>query len=305
MSDAVSVLVAVDGSRSALGAVRWAALEAQTRARPLIIGAAVQTAVPLSAPAHDEDGELGEQAAAGVIALAKGARSRGEAALAQAEKVARAVLAPEHAVTTELWEGPPIPVLLGRSREVAMLVVGDRGLGDSPVVGSVPEALAAHGHCPVVVVRDWDPAEPGFGNGPIVVGVDGSPQGEAAIEQAIAAAAARGATLRAVHAWSDIPLGGEEGAGADGIDWGSVQQRHDATLAQALAGWQERYPSVEIERIVVNDRPVRHLLDAADGAQLLVVGSRGRGGFDGMMVGSTSRALLHTAPCPLLIARGD
>ena len=286
-----AILVAVDGSASALGAVRWAALEAGVRERPLIIVSAAETPAPQSA---------------GELAITTAAHERCRGAVARATEVARAVLAPGHEVETQIWEGAPISLLLERGDEVAMIVLGHRGLGDSPVIGSVTEAVTAHASCPVVVVREWTGAETGFGDGPIVVGVDGSKNCEAAIGQALAAASARGARVVAVHAWSDIPLDGVAtsiGADPGGIDWDSFQQRHDAALAESLAGWLGRFPDVPIERVVVNDRPVRHLLAAAEDAQLLVVGQRGRGGFQGMMVGSTSRALLHTVSCPLMIVK--
>src|SRR5699024_6952814 len=139
-----------------------------------------------------------------------------------------------------------------------------------------------------------------LGAGPVVVGVDGSPRCAAAFEFALTEAQTRGAELRVVHAWSDVPLTGIDGPH---LQWESIQQREDAFLAETLAGWQAQFPDVPIRREVVHDRPVRHLLTHADDAQLLVVGHRGRGGFRGMMVGSTSRALLHAAPCPLAVVR--
>ncbi|MBY8854424.1 universal stress protein, partial [Saccharothrix sp. MB29] len=74
-------------------------------------------------------------------------------------------------------------------------------------------------------------------------------------------------------------------------------------LAERLAGWQEKYPDTPVDRVVVHDRPARALLDAARTAQLVVVGSRGLGGFAGMLLGSTSQALVHHAPCPLAVVR--
>lgn len=269
------ILVAVDGSATALGAARWAALQAADRGQPLAIAS---------------------------VAESSAVRARAEGALAQAAETARAVLAPGHEVQTELLDGAPIPLLIERSRAAGTIVVGDRGLGDSPVIGSVTEALTSHGLCPAVIIREWTGSEATLGSGPVVVGVDGSRSGEGAVGLAMAQAASRRARLVAVHAWSDLPLD-DAAQAADGVGWDSLQQRHDAALAEALAGWQEQFPDVEVERVVVNDRPVRHLLSAGEGAQLMVVGRRGGGGFEGMLVGSTSRALLHTASCPLMIVR--
>jgi nucleotide-binding universal stress UspA family protein len=87
------------------------------------------------------------------------------------------------------------------------------------------------------------------------------------------------------------------------VDWDAVEAREHEILAERLAGWQEKYPDVTVRRVVTGGRPARCLLDQAEGAQLLVVGSRGRGGFAGMLLGSTSRTLIHHAPCPLLVVR--
>ena len=72
-----------------------------------------------------------------------------------------------------------------------------------------------------------------------------------------------------------------------------------------FSGYKDKYPDVEVEQIITRDRPVRALADASEDAQLLVVGSHGRGGFRGMLLGSTSRALLQEAPCPLMVVRPE
>jgi nucleotide-binding universal stress UspA family protein len=87
------------------------------------------------------------------------------------------------------------------------------------------------------------------------------------------------------------------------MDWKAVEDTETGRLAERLAGWQEKYPDVTVRRIVTRDRPVRCLLEHSADAQLLVVGSRGHGQFSGMLLGSTSRALIYHAPCPLLVAR--
>jgi nucleotide-binding universal stress UspA family protein len=85
--------------------------------------------------------------------------------------------------------------------------------------------------------------------------------------------------------------------------WGGIQTGEEVVLSERLAGFQERYPDVTVERVVARDRPVRVLSEFAEKAQLVVVGSRGRGGFTGMLLGSTSNALMHTADCPVMIVR--
>ncbi|NQE93616.1 universal stress protein [Nocardia terpenica] len=112
-------------------------------------------------------------------------------------------------------------------------------------------------------------------------------------------AARRKVGLTAVHAWSDVSAGLDVAM----MGWDDIRESEDAVFAESLAGWSERYPEVPVHRILVRDRPVRALVDEAETAQLLVVGSHGRGGFTGMLLGSTSTALLHSVHCPTLVVR--
>ncbi len=141
--------------------------------------------------------------------------------------------------------------------------------------------------------------------GPIVVGIDGSESSKAAVEVAFEQAAARGASLVAVNVWSDVSVQPSLGASPEDPLWSSIQTGEEVVLSERLAGYQERYPDVTVERVVARDRPVRVLSEFAEKAQLIVVGSRGRGGFTGMLLGSTSNALLHTADCPVMIVRPE
>jgi nucleotide-binding universal stress UspA family protein len=132
-----------------------------------------------------------------------------------------------------------------------------------------------------------------------VVGVDGSSTSDAAIATAFDEASWRGAELVAVHAWPE--WGSDHGhSGALVDDSGQVEKE---LLAERLAGWQEKYPDVAVRRVLTQGRPVEQLLKHAAGAQLVVVGSRGNGGFSGMLLGSTSQALIRHATCPLLVVR--
>ena len=88
-----------------------------------------------------------------------------------------------------------------------------------------------------------------------------------------------------------------------GADWSALQSGAEETLSERLAGWQERYPDVLVRRVVVADRPAHQLLEQAQSAQLLVVGSHGRGGFAGMVLGSVSTAVINAARMPVLVAR--
>jgi nucleotide-binding universal stress UspA family protein len=178
------------------------------------------------------------------------------------------------------------------------LVLGDRGLGGVAglVLGSVAVALAAHGACPVVVVRGTARNQ----EGPVVVGVDGSSVSEAALAFAFEAAAARGVELVAVHAWLPTAI---DRALEPLVDWDVVAVEEDAILAERLAEWGQKYPQVTVRRTVVRDGAARALVDATRDGQLVVVGSRGRGNAAGLLLGSVSHGVLHAANCPVAVVR--
>ncbi|RSM44820.1 universal stress protein [Amycolatopsis balhimycina DSM 5908] len=185
-----------------------------------------------------------------------------------------------------------IPLLIAKSRRAALLVVGDRGLGR--VAG-----LTAHADCPVVVVRGEQPSE---SDGPVVVGVDGSQSGEAALEFAFRTADLREALLIAVHAWTDSAL---DAGLVPLLSWDDVETAEHPLLAEWLAGWSEKYPDVVVQRVVVRDRPAHAVIEQATAAaaRLVVVGSHGRTGVTAR--GSVSHAVLHHAPCPVAVVRPE
>lgn len=279
------IVVGVDGSASALDAVRWAAREAGRRGMPLRLVNSYQ--VPAGA-----DGVLDP----GVIDLL---REQGRRWLADARAIAGE--AGVHA-DIALVSAPVVPALLEESRSAGLLVLGTRGLGGFTglLIGSTAVSLAGRAHCPVVVVRGEEAA-----HGPVVVGVDGLAHSEAAVAFAFGEASAQDSDLVAVHAWHDSL--------ADTVLLGHpvppesevAQQRAYETLAERLAGWQEKFPDVHVTREVVRDTPSRALLRRAEGARLVVVGTRGRGGFRGLVLGSTSQQVLHHAPCPVAVVRTE
>jgi nucleotide-binding universal stress UspA family protein len=206
---------------------------------------------------------------------------------------------PRLRVQTRLVDGSPGGVLVAASRDAELLVVGHRGLGGFTglLAGSVGIQAAGHAHCPVVVVR----GEVGSTEAPVVLGVDGSAGARAAAEAAFAQAQRRRAELLVVHHQSPHTSRAQAEAVAAG---------HDSRLstvdefAVSVRGVPERYADVKWRGEVVHgDSAPTALMAAASGtgAGLLVVGSRGVGGFRAMVMGSTSRTLIEHAPCPVMV----
>lgn len=196
--------------------------------------------------------------------------------------------------------GSAARLLEQESETSALVVVGSRGLGGFTglVLGSVAVALSCHAKCPVVVVRGDDPAS----DGPVVVGVNGALENWYVVDRAFAEAEARGAELVAVHAWQP-PLGTARIAESVGIVWSELDTVREALVAQRLAACADRHPGVDVKKYVVHGSAVQRLVEFAEGASLLVVGSHGTGGLTGMVLGSTSQALVRHAPCPVLLVR--
>jgi nucleotide-binding universal stress UspA family protein len=203
-------------------------------------------------------------------------------------------------IKSELFFSVPMSTLVNVSKEARMVVVGCRGQHSLPriLLGSVSTGLVHHAHCPVAVIHDETPLALDLSRLPVLVGIDGSPASELATAIAFDEASWRGVDLVALHAWRDADL-----SAVPSMEWSAQQAIWNETLAERLAGWRERYPDVTVHPRVVWGDPARHLLDEAESAQLVVVGSHGRGGFAGMLLGSVSTAVTHAAHIPVIVAR--
>jgi nucleotide-binding universal stress UspA family protein len=280
------IVVGVDGSRLSLTAVEAAAAEAILRGKPLLVVHGFiwpYMKVPLGpSPLGPAEGGL---------------RNEADRLVAEAVEHAK-VHAPGVVVSGEVVTGSASQVLIARSAEAALIVVADRGLGAFAglLLGSVSSHLAEHASCPVMVVRGSSDAA-----APILLAADGSPAGEPAIGFAFQEAALRGASILALHVWRQPSSSGPGDILSPVYDETLVQSEEERVLAEALAGWRDKFPDVPVERRVVRGRVRRTVIDATGQAQLVVVGSRGTGGFTGLLLGSVSRAVLNHSACPLVI----
>ena len=283
-----SVVVGVDGSSASEFALRWALDEARRTRRPLHVVHALEVEVVFS----DEE-QLGT----------KEAPTTSDPVVTAAMDVVRTT-APEVQATAHSVTGLAATTLIAASTVAGTVVLGSHGRGAIPtaLLGSVSQQVAVHGHCPVVVVKASS-LQGGAGSRQVVVGVDGSEASQPALGYAFAHAAATGSGLTAVHTWWWEPLEGVNQDEPWAGDWTQIASQEETLAAESLAGWSEKYPDVPVLRHIVRGDPVVELLGQSQGASLLVVGSRGRGGFGGLLLGSASRRVLKRASCPVAIVR--
>ncbi|MCL1870941.1 MAG: universal stress protein [Promicromonosporaceae bacterium] len=293
------VLVGVDGSAPSLHALDWAAAYAKR------VGWALHMVCSYALPSFTAASLDGGYAALDDTAIQEGAKS----VLVEAKQHVASYDVP---VTAAVATGDAAGVLVELSKDYALAVVGTRGRGGftERLLGTVSSALPAHSSCPVVVVpyrsatgEDADRRDGNTVHEPrrIIVGVDGSPSAEMALKAAIRQARVWGAELVAV---AGVPVG----SGAGVLAWLPAQIDHEQVLADVKAGLDvivDRYEAendgLKIKRIVLDGTGAELLTEFSTAADLLVVGSRGRGGFRGLLLGSTSQAVLHHSSCPVLV----
>lgn len=277
------IVVGVDPDPSKRLALAWAADEADRRGLPvrLVHAQGVPTGGYRSGetlPSWEKWNRTLHEAGAEVL--------KGAVAFVESRR-------PTVEVATVLAEGEPAWVLREEARNASLVVVGSWHLSPRREVftaASVALPLSAHAPCPVVVVPEPEhiTQEPAY----FVVGVDGSPHAAAAVDVAFEEAALRGATLRALYVWHPPLLGV--------LDEDAAVRECRRVLSETVAGRTAAHPEVELHHEVVLGHPVRVLTEASEHALGLVVGTRGHGGFTGMLLGSVSQGVLHHAHCPVI-----
>ncbi|MBB2891302.1 universal stress protein [Flexivirga oryzae] len=277
------ILVGYDGSQQSTAAVRWAAHAALRRQEPLQILSAVPMPVVygsefLPASAIQEFAEEASKVAA------DGARVAREEGVTEVESLG--------------VSANPANALVEASSDASLVVVGNRGHHQlvETMLGSVGHAVSAHAACPVVVVR-------GVGVDPlarVVVAYDASEPAQRAVEFAAAAAAASGASLHIVGAWDDPAM--TYGLPSIG-DVNDIAEAVNDDLQAARSTVLARHADLMVTTEVTRGQAAVEIARIAEDAGLLVAGSRGRGGFRSLLLGSVSRRLLATAPCPVAVVR--
>lgn len=296
MSNRPAVVVGVDGSEQAYTAAAWA-LDAAAR-RHLPLDVIHSWSIPLPpvgmgpAPVGLSDDRI---------------RDAAQSVLDDAVERLQAT-APDVTINGSLYPGTPAAALLDAAETATLVVVGSSGLDRVTefILGSVTQQVVTHSDCPVAVVpssESVESVEPGLETGRVVVGIDGSELSVDATRIAFEEASMRHAGLTLLHVWNAPAY---DTAGVVMPDTLLLEEAHSDELramAETVAGLGERYPDVQVEQRLRQGRPAKVLAESSRGAALVVVGSRGHGGFKSMLLGSTSRSLLHHAACPVLIVR--
>ncbi|MBE1460930.1 nucleotide-binding universal stress UspA family protein [Nocardiopsis terrae] len=290
-----AVIVGVDGSPAAHEALVWAAEAAARRREQLRIvhGLGVPTVVGTL------PGAGGVERHSAVEAV----REAGQALLAESAEYARGAR-PDLDVATVLGVEDAPEVLLNEAGHGDVIVVGSRGLGAvrAIVLGSVSVRTSAHAPCPVVVVPEPDGRD--RHRGKVVVGVDGSDSSRRALRFALDHALVTDSSVVVVNSW-EVPLPEDSAslaADAQSLHEEVFDRQSEEIVAGVLAEVvDDRTEALDITAVRMQADPAQALLRAGEDADLIVVGSRGRGGVRGLVLGSTSQGVLHDARGPVAV----
>jgi nucleotide-binding universal stress UspA family protein len=282
-----TVVVGVDGSEHSLVAARWAAAEAQRRGAALHVVLVYEYAWPGAQFTSPTFLEAQAREFAGTVVAT---------AVAQARTAAHGIQ-----ISGSSVRGRPSEKLIEQSEHAALLVVGSRGHGGfvNLLSGSTSMQVATHAHGPVAIVRGHAAAI----EGPIVVGVDGSPSSLHALEAAFDAAAKRNAEVIAIRAYEVPMVWSGYGIGPEFVNPETIEKEQHQSLNEEVAIWQEKYPDVAVKTVVARGSAADVLIGVSKSAQLVVVGTRGHGGFAGLLLGSVGQQLMHHSESPVLIVR--
>ncbi|MBB5156057.1 universal stress protein [Saccharopolyspora phatthalungensis] len=286
-----AIIVGFDLTERSRKAVRWAAHEASSRRRPLLLVHVLTWPFEAHTPTK-------VPGAGGILEPLQQVLCRELEVLAGSCRGIDADLE----VRSDIPFGDPAGVLSELAGTAEVLVLGGPRIeAELGVLGSTSaELLTRRVGAPVVVVRGGR-EQPD--SAPVVVGVDGSSASRLAIGFAYDFASRHGCDLVAVHAWSDLPLDSFARVRQWELPWSEVRDEAEEVLAESLAGWAEQYPNVSVRRSVTPEKPVEALFREAADASLLVVGSHGRGRIRRSVLGSVSHAVVNRAPCPVAVLR--
>jgi nucleotide-binding universal stress UspA family protein len=281
------IVVAVDGSERNRSAVAWAAQEAAAFGCEMtLVNALPDYVIPTPHfSVHTQDQEVLDM-------------------LADVRSELRDVVA-EKSVKTEAVAGDAVDVLLHQAASAALIVVGKRGLGGfaRAIVGSTSIALAGRSPVPVAIVPDkWDQTQQA--GRPVVLGIDLDKVDREPIEVAFQRARRLGVPVVAVHGWETPTIYSWDAATVAGV---VTEREQDASrrFDELVAGWRERYPDVVVRPMRVHKHPAAAVLEAAEDAQVVVLGRHPAGLFGGFAFGSVARAVLHYAECPVIAVPAD
>jgi nucleotide-binding universal stress UspA family protein len=282
-----NIVVGVDGSPASDAAVRWAAREAMMRVAPIKLINVVAPTLASSAMAPNHTITQGEELRARQIL--KEARGIVEQLAGEKRPVIQA----------QRQYAGVVPTLVEASNDAQMVVVGSSGRAfGRGMLGPIIAGLLHHANCAVTVVPDPESAPHEIGDAPVLVGIDGSTASEGAAAVAFDEASRRGVPLLALLAWSDVGV-----FPILGMDLRTYRDKAAELLSERLAGWRECYPDVQVQRRLVCDVPDRWLVDESRNAQLVVLGSGGRGGYAGMHLGSVTSTVVRAAQVPVIVVR--
>lgn len=282
------VVVGFDGTPGSRRAVLWACREAEIRGRRVHLARALSVPLEEFTRIHlpVESVDLGPLR---------------DSAEQEADELVRECVRdwPKLNISTEIRLGHPATVLQEVAEHGEMLVLGSSRHGRlrHVLLGSTANELMRRSSVPVVVVRGEDEGP----RGKVVVGVDGSRSSAGAVEFAFDHAARHSAEIVAVLAWDEFPRDAIPPAGDWKLDWTDITRSCERDLAESLAGRRERYPDVVVHpEVTTVELPTEILLRHAEDADLVVVGRHGRS-LRAAMLGSTSHAIAHYAPCPVAV----